>query len=345
MKTKLVLTILGFSFFFSCSVLGQNAPNFKVLDNKFSSINMKKIDGKYYETLNYIDFKRKETEIDTLKAQIRRIFSQIQVTYPQDDLHLRTQLKNKEDELKESEMAKDLFWNEYVKDYLEINNWTTGFWESRSRALFDLMYHENTDDRFYFLTNTGFNIGNNTGSIYSELVNGHMYIFRVSLGAMVASSSSTETSVATEEEAFQRLTTYGGNTVLTLEYPLIYAHTDNNQAILLTRFLTKGTADFPAFGTTSDEWAGSLSYGLDIYGDISTSNNEIRFFGNFNISQFMGTSTFKENLNISNDSFSFGQLKLGVMFSKVSLSFVVATFSSEENLRNRNVIAGGQVLH
>jgi hypothetical protein len=172
-----------------------------------------------------------------------------------------------------------------------------------------------------------------------------MYLFRVSLGAMVASNSSTDSIQSKQEEAFQRLTTYGGNTVLTLEYPLIYAHTNNNQALLLTRLIAKGTADFPEFGTTSEDWAGSASFGIDIYGDIATRNNKIRFFTNINWSQYYGTNTFQENLGLETDKFSFGQVKVGLTFSDVSLSFIVATFSNLDALENRNVIAGGQILH
>lgn len=244
-----------------------------------------------------------------------------------------------------TEIRKDSLWNEYIKDYLEYSPATLGFWQSRSQALFDLIYHNDKEKRFDLLTNTGFNIGNNTGSIYSELVSGHMYIFRVSLGAMVASSSSSNSIQSKQEEAFQRLTTYGGNTVLSLEYPLLYAHTKNNQAIFLSRLISKGTADFPEFGTTSEAWAGSASFGIDLYADVATSNNKIRFFSNFNLNQYYGTTSFQENLGVDKDKFSFGQLKVGLTFSNVSLSFIVATFSSESTLKNRNIIAGGQILH
>jgi hypothetical protein len=162
---------------------------------------------------------------------------------------------------------------------------------------------------------------------------------------MVASSSSTDSLKPKQEEAFQRLTTYGGNTVLKLEYPLLYAHSKNNQAILLSRLIAKGTADFPAFGTTSESWAGSASLGIDLYADIATSNNKIRFFTNFNWNGYYGTNTFEKNLNINNNKFYFGQLKFGLTFNNVSLSFIVATFSSESALENKNVIAGGQILH
>jgi hypothetical protein len=342
MKSKLLLLT---ALFISQTIFSQNAPSIEIGTNSFSGKNLDKTNS-YYETLNYIDYTRRVNEIEILKADITTIFGKIKVeTDPTNDLKLRDELKKKEAELVEKEIEKDRLWNEYVKDYLENSQFTTKFGKSRTRALFDLIYHDDTEKRFNLLNNTGFNIGNNTGSIYSELVSGHMYLFRVSLGAMVASNSSTDSIQSKQEEAFQRLTTYGGNTVLTLEYPLIYAHTNNNQALLLTRLIAKGTADFPEFGTTSEDWAGSASFGIDIYGDIATRNNKIRFFTNINWSQYYGTNTFQENLGLETDKFSFGQVKVGLTFSDVSLSFIVATFSNLDALENRNVIAGGQILH
>jgi len=343
MKSNLLF--LTFLLSLSQIIISQNAPSIEIGSNTFSGKNLDKTDN-YYETLNYIDYTRRVSEIKTLKSEVTIILGKIKAeTDPGEDLILRDQLLAKEKELVEKETEKDRLWNEYVKDYLENSQFTTKFGKSRTRALFDLIYHDDTEKRFNLLNNTGFNIGNNTGSIYSELVSGHMYLFRASIGVMVASNSSTDSIQSKQEEAFQRLTTYGGNTVLTLEYPLIYAHSNNNQALLLTRLISKGTADFPEFGTTSEGWAGSASIGIDIYADIATSNNKIRFFTNINWSQYYGTSTFKENLGIENNKFTFSQVKVGLTFSNVSLSFIIATFSNDDTLENRNIIAGGQILH
>lgn len=343
MKPKLLFLLLLFCFI--QIVFSQNAPSIEIGSNSFSGKRLDKTND-YYETLNYIDYTRRVSEIATLKLEITTLFNKIKIeTDPNEDSKLRKELVEKEAKLVEKTSEKDKFWNEYVKDYLENNSLTTKFGKSRTRALFDLIYHDDSEKRFNLLNNTGFNVGNNTGSIYSELVSGHMYLFRVSLGLMVASNSSTDSIQSKQEEAFQRLSTYGGNTVLKLEYPIIYAHTNNNQAVLLTRLIAKGTADFPEFGTTSEDWAGSASIGIDVYADIATSNNKIRFFTIINWNQYYGTSTFQENLGLENDKFSFGQVKVGLTFSNVSLSFIVATFSNDSTLENRNVIAGGQILH
>ena len=358
MKTK-IFTL--FCCIQTLAGIAQNAPSIKVGNNKyeneklppFSEIltsnnkanynaKIKRID---YETLNSIDYfraieeiEKKQKEINSLMVDIKKEKNNV------DDAPLRIQKKTLEIEIDDLNKKKKIYWHNYVKEYIEYAPYTLGFWEARSNALYELIYTDNKDSAFKLLTNTGFNIGNNTGSVYSELVSGQMYIFRVSLGAMVASSSSNNEQEAIKQEAYQRLSTFGGNTVLSLEYPLLYAHTNNNQAIFLSRLIMKGTADFPQFGTKSENWAGSGSFQLDLYADVATSNNKIRFFANTNIGQYYGTKTFKTNLGLDNSTFNFGQAKVGITFNNISLSFIVATFSSQDILRNKNVIAGGQIL-
>ena len=351
-------TILTLVFLMSsyCLLFSQNAPSIVADENSFygqeklipkdTALRKNKANKSYYETENWIDYTNVDSAIKQLQSKNNSLLDEIRKeSYPVKDSSNRKKLSANREEILKLKLKKDSLHNEYVKDFIEIKNIVFPFGVYRSRALFDLIYHEDSEKTFNFLNNTGFNIGDNTGSLYTELVTGHMHLVRVSLGTMVASSSSTDSDKSNQEEAYQRLTTYGGNTVLTLEYPLIYGHSPNNDVLFLTRIITKGTADFPALGTPTESWAGSVSLGIDAYLSIATSNKKIKFFGVFNTNRFLGSSTFQSNLGIDNDSFSFGQLKLGVTFSNVSLSFIVRTFSSEATLRNRNVIAGGQILH
>lgn len=254
--------------------------------------------------------------------------------------------KNLESKIQKLEKEQDSLYHIYTKDYLQHKKVSfLKFGPKRSKAMFDFIYGD-TGKRFQVLNNTGFTFGDNTGSLYSELVSGNLGVFRVSFGSMISSSSSEDSETAKEEEAFQRLATYGGNTVLTFEYPLAYIHSRNNQYNLISRFIAKGAADFPEFGTTTDDFAGSASFGIDIYADASLSNNSLRFFMNFNINGIYGTDTYQENLGIDNSSFSFEQLTLGLVVAEnIKLSFVLSSFSSESSLDNRNVILGGQILH
>ena len=278
----------------------------------------------YQNSLGSLDARFSEEEIKKKKARIKQLSKEIDTINKQ----------------------QDSLYHIYTKDYLHYKNWSYfSFGPKRSKAFFDIVYG-NTGKRFRLLNNTGFNIGNNSGSIYSEIASGNLGIIRVSLGAMVSSSSSDSLEVAKKEEAYQRLITSGGNTVLKIEYPLAYIHSSNNQYNFISRAVVKGTADFPEFGTTTDKWAGSGSFGLDLYADAALDNNSLRFFVNYNINQVYGTSTFIENLDVTKSHFSFGQLTLGlVVLENVKLSFIVKTWSSESSLKNANVVAGGQFLH
>ncbi|HEX6333164.1 MAG TPA: hypothetical protein VFZ78_02995 [Flavisolibacter sp.] len=234
----------------------------------------------------------------------------------------------------------------YTREYMNHRNvFILNFGPRRAQAFFDLVYGDE-GKRFNTLNNSGFNLGNKTGSVYTEIVSGNLGLARISLGTMVSNTAKDTQAESKKEEAYQRLSTYGGNTALNLEYPLMYMHSSNNQYNLISRLIGKGTADFPAFGTDTEDWAGSASAGVDIYGDASLGNKAMKFFFNVNAAKFYGTDVFSENLGLTSNDFYFGRITLGVVFlQNIKLSFIISSFSDQSVLRNRNVIAGGQVLH
>ncbi len=259
---------------------------------------------------------------------------------------IKNDIKKNETKVAQNKIILDSLYMEYTKDYLKHKNFSFfSFGPKRSRAFFDMVY-DNSGKQFKLINESGFSISNKSGSIYSELVSGNLGIVRVSLGTTISRSANDSITIERQEEAFQRLISNGGNTTLKIEYPIAYLHSNNNQYNLISRILAKGTADFPEFGTSTDKWAGSGSLGLDIYGDASLDNNQLRFFASFNINGVFGTTTFRDNLGVDNSNFSFGQLTLGLVIAEnLKLSFVLSTLSSERSLRNRNGVLGGQVLH
>lgn len=244
------------------------------------------------------------------------------------------------------EKEQDSLFHIYTRDFLQYDKVSfLDFNPARSKAFFDLVYKNNTNG-FGILNHTGFLIGNNTGSIYSELVSGYLGIFRVSFSAMVSSSSADSILVARRAEAFQRLITLGGNTALNLEYPLIYIHSDQNQYNIISRVLARGTADFAELGAKTDEWAGSFSLGLDLYGDVSIIKDALRFFVDLNTHVIYGNEAYQYNLGIENANFAFGQFTLGLIIAdNLKLGFTLGTFSTEDPLQQSDVLLGGQVLY
>ena len=345
--------------------LKEQFPQYKESDTaNMQNLNTKvkeaKAKGKTEEiTLNKIDLEdRKKIMLDRQKKRIAKLnelykaATDVTVVESQRSTTFRAIRDNgfKDVNALEAELTKlkftiDSLNIEYQKEIITSNSLTVfGFKAIKSRAFLDMIY-DTKNKRFSSLSSAGINIGDETGSVFTELVSGNMGLFRVSLGSMVATSSAKDDVKAQQEEAYQRLITTGGNTVLDLEYPFAYVHSNDGLYNFITRFQAKGTADFPAFGTTSDKWAGSIVAGADLYMDIATSNNLLRFFGNFNINKIYGTGTYRDNLGIDKTNFTFGQLTLGLVFKEtVRLSFIVLTTSSQGKLTNHNVIAGGQVL-
>lgn len=307
---------------------------------------------KTLEIINYNykaqDKKTKEDELTPLVNELYRNSKGIDSKSRFDDATIKKKsdrIKILTSEIKTLKFQQDSLYFIYTEDLLNYKNFNILLLSPlRSRAFFDIVY-ANNGKRFKALGNTGLNFGNNTASIYSELVSGNLGLLRVGLGTMVTSNNNEIKEEGKKEEAYQRLVTYGGNTILSFDYPFIFIHTDNNQYNLISKFSAKGTSDLPAFGTTTEDWAGSASIGVDFYGDAALSNNTLKFFFNFNYNKIYGTDIYRDNLGIENSNFTFGQLSLGLVFlENFKISFIVSTWSSESILRNRNIVAGGQVL-
>lgn len=355
------LLVLSIVFVTSISS-AQNIPGFKFQNNPYEGIERveettqsdtestqqsgkkkKRVKSKDFLTLFSIERDGLVAKRNRLDSSARNALNRLKED--PENTTLRKIYKDSNDSISILNPLIDSLSNEHMKQYLQYSTCNIlNFEPKSSRAFFDLLYNEE-GKRFKVLNNTGFNIGNSSGSIYTELVSGNLTALRVSLGVMVSSSSADSLATAKEEEAYQRLVSNGGNTVLNFEYPLLYVHSRNNQFNLISRLKARGTADFKEFGTNTEDFAGSISVGADLYWDAALTNNRMRIFGLINYNQFFGNGEFSNNLGVENSNFSFAQLTLGLVFDNIKLSFVVLTFSSERSLENKNIVAGGQVLH
>lgn len=365
MKNKCTFLVTLLAFLGCFSLHAQSISNFKISTRnpvnflrEKTEITLPGTDSakrSVYITPEIIWFKYLALDRDTLEQEVKAMESGLYNNAEGDNGQPRLANSEIEDRLEIIEQIKDSLsviytkqdslYKIYVSDFIRYDRCLVlQFTPKRSEAFFDMLYSDE-GKRFRVLGSAGINFGNNTGSIFSEVVSGNLGLFRASLGTMVSAANSDGGLEAKQDEAFQRLATYGGNTVLNLEYPLAYLHTRNNQYNLISRFLAKGTADLPAFGTNTDTWAGSASWGMDIYADAATRNNELRFFVGFNVNRIYGTDVFRENLGIDNANFTFGQVSAGlVIMESIKISLAITSFSSEANLRNRNMMVGGQVL-
>lgn len=247
--------------------------------------------------------------------------------------------------IKRNESKRDSVLSRYQIERLKKEKFNILLGRLKSRAFFDLVY-DTSSTRFNTLNNSGLNISNNSGSIYSELASGNIGLIRADFGVMIANNTSDSTEIIKREEALQRLQSSGGNAVLKVEYPFMYIHSSQGYFTFITRFTSKWSADFPQLGTVTEDFAGSGSFGIDIYSDIALLNNSLRVFTKFDYAHYFGTKDFYTNLGINEDSFGYGQLVLGLdVNQQIQFSFSVKSVSSNESLERPRILFGAKILY
>jgi hypothetical protein len=225
-----------------------------------------------------------------------------------------------------------------------IKNGAFGFNAYESKAFYDIIYSGKTTS-WNTINNAGVVFGGNSGAIYTEIVAGNFEVVRVSFGTLLANSNDQDETKMKEEEAYQRLMTYGGNTVLTVEYPLFWEHNSENTFNAIGRLTYKTTGDFKALGTSTESSAVSNSLGLSMYLDASIVEDDFRLFLNLNINGITGNKEYKDNLGLNDYSLFHGQLALGAnLFENLRISAIFTLFSSDATLRNAKPLYGTQVI-
>lgn len=355
MKRIFLLSYFIFLTFFTLQ--SQNAPGYKSLYNKgMVKLDPKPLNGKkgktYFDTYNWkakqefdtLVFKKKEA-ITELELAIQNPKNADRIKSAVDDLEKR---KDKlEQELEDLRDSRDNYYRKYMREFIDNSNFLFfRFGPARSRAFFDRLYGNKEDTSFKLFANTGFNIGDNSGAIYSEIVSDQLWIFRVSLLTSITSSADDNQEDARKEEAFQRLIVAGGNTALKFEYPLAMLNNNKNGINFISIAVVRGAADFEQLGTNTTDWAGNVAAGIQGHLDFATVEGKLRFFASANVLGVWGNDMFTTNLGVDKEIFSLGQLKLGLVVNDfLSLSFVVGTWSSEGTLHNKSVVAGAQLLN
>lgn len=307
-----------------------------------------------YQTLEWLKIERIEVDILKLKADIASNMATIdadnvpRLLTEQRLKDLNTDCDKWELEINSLMEKKDSLYSIYMIDYItQRRRFILSFGPDRARAFFNIMYDQ--DNTWSFVQTSGLSFGNNSGSIYSELVNGNMGLFRIGFGVMVSQSNDSDSIQATQEDAYQRLASYGGNTVLKFEYPLAFVHSKDFKYNLIAKANGSLAGDLPAFGTRTSAFAGNASLGVEMYADISSDYDKenkrtpFRFFASYSLNGYSGTKEFQQNLGISNSNFLYAQLSLGVLITQTIKISVLYSFSSEFNLRNKGTL-GGQVL-
>ena len=230
------------------------------------------------------------------------------------------------------------------KRILSHNNFNfLGFHVHKSRAFNSMAYDDTTSNIFNTLTLTSFGYIGNTASLQSELVSANFGILRASVGVTVAAN--TDSSSSEKEASFNNFANKGGHIFFRGENPLVFIHSQDKKFNLILGSYTLLTAELPPLGSFSKDWAGSASFGFNIYTDLSSDNDIVKVFANFNPRFVFGTKSYRDNLGTSNTNFIFAQATAGIIIkNKIKIGFTFATLSNESVLTDKGVFTTGGIL-
>lgn len=220
-----------------------------------------------------------------------------------------------------------------------------GFSPSKAKAFFRFAYSEN-ESTFSAVRNAGLTWGNNTVALNTTLFSGHVGAVRMSFGALISSSSEKEELEGIQDESLQKLVNYGGNSILLIEHPVLYIHSDRYLFNFISRATVRPALDIPGFGTFTKDFALNISSGIDNYIELGTDNEQLKLFGTFSFNGYYCNNQSKVNLGVSKNYFILMQSSIGIMIMKnVKFSILLPILSSAPQLRKTQIVAGGgQVL-
>ena len=201
-------------------------------------------------------------------------------------------------------------------------NWV-GFDYKINKAFYKYLYSDMDANGIRTLGTAGLNLGNNAGSIYSEIVSKPISYIYVRLGTILANSNSENPELAQKESAIQRLSMYGGNTSLSIEYPMLWVRSKRNTFNAVVSLHSKGVADFAPL-SQSNGLTGAFVYGFEIFGAISDPEKNVRVLGQFIVNKYNSSPSFSDNLGFNKRNFWFVQCVVGVTIKEtVKFSLVL----------------------
>lgn len=327
MKQNLILVVLSYFFF-----------NSEIISQVSTTKSMAKDEDRYIEHLSHsrihIDRAEKgfiQAQIKTERANLKAQKKLFKMTSKDEGASLSTLNLIKNEIIKSTETLEE-FEREKDKRRDSIHAWQVynekyhlvGFQYIKNKLFYELQYGDEEKNSIKSLTSAGLNFGNNTGSIYSDLFSGKVGYIYVRLGSIIASSNSDDPEVARSEEAYQRLSMYGGNTALSAEWPLLWIRSKRNIFNATLSSHLRGIGDFAPLADTDNGFSAAVSYGLELFADISDPNKNIRIMSQLIFNKYHTTEDFANNLSFNKKDFWFNQFVLGVVVKeRIKLSLVV----------------------
>lgn len=173
-------------------------------------------------------------------------------------------------------------------------------------------------------------------ALYSELFSDYFGPVRFGFGALMTSGPSEaeprETSlpdIQDNQDALQRLLNGGGNSVLSLAYPILQLRDASWTRGIRILVVPKYAMDIPALGSSAETYSANGDIGIETSAHWAGDNQSIAIFFQSRVGYVMGNSAFKKSIR-SKDNFLVTQMNFGIAFrNTIKLSYSIHSISND----------------
>lgn len=178
-------------------------------------------------------------------------------------------------------------------------------------------------------------------ALYSELFSDYFGPVRFGFGALMTNGQlegeQNETVVPESimnQDALQRLLNGGGNSIISLAYPLLQWRDVSWTRGLRILAVPKYALDIPAIGSSVEDYSANGDIGIEASAHWSGNNQNIAVFFQSRVGYIMGNSAFEESIQ-SKNNFYVTQLNFGIAFrNTIKLSYSIYNISDDDIAKN-----------
>ena len=190
------------------------------------------------------------------------------------------------------------------------------------------------DSQFLSHSFFSYNTTSSQLALYNELFSDFFGPVRFGFGALITGEQSKEldketSNIEVNQDALQRLLSGGGNSVLSLAYPILQLKDANWTRGLRILAVPKYSIDIPALGSSIENYSANVDLGLEANAHWSGHNQNVALFFHFRTGYVMGNKSFQQAIR-SNNNFRLSQFNFGVAFKNtIKLSYSLYKISND----------------
>ena len=174
-------------------------------------------------------------------------------------------------------------------------------------------------------------------ALYSELFADYFGPVRFGFGALMTTGQDQSEQLETpppidqaNQDALQRLLNGGGNSVISLAFPLLQWRDISWRKGIRILAVPKYALDIPALGNTVDTYAANADIGIEANAHWAGYTQHVALFFQTRIGYVMGNNAFKESMK-TEDNFLVSQLNFGIAFrNTIKLSYTLHHISNDQ---------------